>query len=399
MSGRAEPAEWQASKHVRPVLLGAPVTTPLRAQRERRGWTKTQLDARLRGAAKRRGETLPQPESLARQIARWENGHGGMTQLYQELFCEVYGCSPAELGFVTSAEPVTPDLEPADELAVELARASSVDAGVAKLLQAQTDGIRLLDARQGAQLIRAQMAAHITHIEELNRHAVRPGVRGLLAKVLADTSALAGWQALDVGTPRESWEHFERAKAAAREAEDSSLLAFATAEQAYVLLDLGDATQAAELVAYAREQAGTAVPALMRTWLAAAHAEMSTASDNADAARLALDEASDLLPAESDDVLPYLVLNETHLARWRGNCLARLGDEDAIEELTAGLAAVAGTYARAEAGVRIDLATALLVRGEQAAAEEQLRAARLLVSRTGSFRQKRRIVTLTERER
>jgi hypothetical protein len=31
------------------------VTTPLRAQRERRGWTKTQLDARRRAAAKRRG--------------------------------------------------------------------------------------------------------------------------------------------------------------------------------------------------------------------------------------------------------------------------------------------------------------------------------------------------------
>jgi hypothetical protein len=43
---------------------------------------------------------------------------------------------------------------------------------------------------------------HITHIEELNRHAVRPGVRGMLAKVLADTSPLAGWQALDGGTAR-----------------------------------------------------------------------------------------------------------------------------------------------------------------------------------------------------
>jgi hypothetical protein len=71
---------------------------------------------------------------------------------------------------------------------------------VAEFLEAQTDGIRLLDARQGAQLIRVQ--THITHIEELNRHAVRPGVRGMLAKVLADTSPLAGWQALDGGTAR-----------------------------------------------------------------------------------------------------------------------------------------------------------------------------------------------------
>ncbi|GLY82017.1 XRE family transcriptional regulator [Actinoallomurus iriomotensis] len=370
--------------------------TPLRAHRQRRGWSKAQLDVRLRRAAKARGEALPQPESLARQLARWENGHGAVSHLYQQLFCEVYGCSPAELGFV--AEPEAPEPAPLEELAAELARASSVDVEVADLLQAQTDTIRRLDARQGAQLIHDQIRAHISHVEELNRHAVRPGVRRLLAKVLADASALAGWQALDVGTSRESWEHFERAKAAAREAEDPSLLAFATAEQAYVLLDLGDAERATELVSHARNQAGTALPALMRTWLAAAHAEMFTATGNADdAARRTLDEASGLLPDEPDDVPPYLVLSKSHLARWRGNCLARLGDEDAIEELTTGLAAVAGTYARAEAGVRIDLATALCVRGDRATAEEHLRDARVLASRTGSLRQKRRIEALIAR--
>ncbi|GAB3961147.1 hypothetical protein GCM10029978_012530 [Actinoallomurus acanthiterrae] len=201
----------------------------------------------------------------------------------------MYDCSPPELGFVQLPEVTATDHESADELAQD----ASVDVEVANLLQAQTDDIRLLDGRQGAQLIHDQMRVHIAHIEKLNRHAVRPGVRSMLAKVLADTAALAGWQAeamtrdgddgaammplrrtrdefgwkaLDVGTPRESWEHFERAKSAPREAEDPSLLAFATAEQAYVLLDLGDAEQAAELVGYARRQAASEVPALMRTW-------------------------------------------------------------------------------------------------------------------------------------
>jgi len=35
-----------------------------------------------------------------------------------------------------------------------------------------------------------------------------------------------------------AWAHFERATAAAREAGDACLLAFAAGEQAYVLLDL-----------------------------------------------------------------------------------------------------------------------------------------------------------------
>jgi tetratricopeptide (TPR) repeat protein len=305
----------------------------------------------------------------------------------------VYGCSPAELGFIELADIAEP--EPLEDLAIELARASSVDAEVTKLLQAQTDSIRQLDALQGAQLIREQMRSHIAHIEELHRHAVRPGVRRLLAKVLADTSALAGWQALDVGTPRESWEHFERAKSAAREAEDPSLLAFATAEQAYVLLDLGQTEEATELVQHARHQATGAVPALMETWLAAAQGEMATASGDANAAQIALDRAADLLPAEPDELLPYLVLSASHMARWRGNCLARLGNEDAIDELSTGLSAVTGTYARAEAGVRIDLATALLVHGDREEAEEHLRKARTLAGRTGSLRQKRRIESLT----
>lgn len=372
--------------------------TPLRAQREQRGWTKTQLDARLCQAAARRGEVLPQPQSLARQIARWENGHGPVGEFYQPLFCEVYDCSPAELGFVEFSEVTATDQQPLDELATELARAASVDAEVANLLQAQTDGLRLLDGRQGAQLIRDQMRAHIAHIEELHRHAVRPGVRGRLAKVLADTSALAGWQALDVGTPRESWEHFERAKSAARETEDPSLLAFATAEQAYVLLDIGHTEQALELVEYAHQQATSKVSILTLTWLAAAQAEMAAAMRNPDpdAVRKALDEATSLLSTAPDDPLPYLVLNEAHLARWRGNCLARLGDADAIEQLSAGLIEVDGTYARAEAGVRIDLATALLVHDELGSAEEQLHMARVLVNRTGSLRQRRRIDRLAK---
>jgi hypothetical protein len=366
----------------------------LLAQRERRGWSKSKLIAHLRQAARARRETLPDTESIARNLARWENKGRGVSLLYQQLLCDVYECSPAELGFIEAAD--APEPEPVNELVTELARASSIDAEVVKLLQAQTDSIRQLDALQGAQLIREQMRLHIAHIEELNRHAVRPGVRRMLAKVLADTSALAGWQSLDVGTPRESWEHFERAKSAAREAEDPSLLAFATAEQAYVLLDLNDADQATELVEHARHQSAGAVPALMETWLAAAQAEMATGTGDADAARTALDEAGDLLPAAPDDLLPYLVLNEIHLARWRGNCLARLGDADAIDDLNKGLAAVTGTYARAEASVRIDLANALLAHGERGPAKEHLHTARILASRTGSLRQKRRIESLAE---
>jgi hypothetical protein len=58
------------------------------------------------------------------------------------------------------------------------------------------------------------------------------------AAVLADAAGLAGWQALDTGSPAEAWLRHESAKAAAREAGSPVHLAHAMGQQAYALLDL-----------------------------------------------------------------------------------------------------------------------------------------------------------------
>jgi hypothetical protein len=126
-------------------------------------------------------------------------------------------------------EPAEPTRHPAGELAVELIRGAHRRRG--RQTPSGPDGRHaVLEACQGAQLIRTQMTAHIAHIEELNRPPSGRRKRHS-RKVLADTSALADWPALYVGTPGESWKHFERVRAAAREAEDRLLLAFATADQ------------------------------------------------------------------------------------------------------------------------------------------------------------------------
>lgn len=364
----------------------------LREEREKRGWSHTRLASELRRAANAKRINLPKTESLARNFARWENGAGGLSDMYRDLFCEVYGKTAVELGLVAPA-PAPAETEDAGavELAAQLSRASAVDAGLVELLQGQTNGIRRLDARQGAQFIQDQTRAHLANLTDMHQHVIVPGTRRLLSWVLADTSALAGWQALDVGALNESWLHFERAKTAAREAEDPALLAFASAEQAYVLLDMGQPDQATALVEATRDEAKTQVPPLMASWLAASEAEMRAATGDDRGARLALDEADSLHPANPDVELPYVVLNSTHLGRWRGSTLARLGDPEAIENLSAALDETAGAYARAEAGLRVDLATALLVRGEPSAADEHLQAARVLALRIGSARQQRRI--------
>ena len=75
-----------------------------------------------------------------------------------------------------------------------------------------------------------------------------------------------------------AWAHFERATAAAREAGDPCLLAFAAGEQAYVLLDLHRPAEALAMVRAAYEETRAAIPHQVRGWLRAAEAEMAAAA-------------------------------------------------------------------------------------------------------------------------
>lgn len=112
------------------------------------------------------------------------------------------------------------------------------------------------------------------------------------------------------------------------------MLAHVTAQQAYALLDAGQAGDAVALVQYAhRPEAANRVPPRLRAWLAAAEAEfLAAAGDEAGALRLLDSAAAVLPPGDVDEELPFLMLNQTHLARWRGNCLSMLGADEAVDD-------------------------------------------------------------------
>src|SRR5262249_54978268 len=88
-----------------------------------------------------------------------------------------------------------------------------------------------------------------------------------------DAGALAGWQALDVGSGAEAWRHYETAKAAAREAQSDALLAHAMGEQSFALLDIGEQELAVGLFRQARTLTARNGPPLLKAWLHAAEAE------------------------------------------------------------------------------------------------------------------------------
>lgn len=362
------------------------------------GWKKARLIYELRQAAKARGDVITaSDESLDRMVREWHAGRRPLVGEYLNYFCDIYRCSPAELGCLPDDEPPEEEQEEALALTRELFAATSADLELVQLFVFQTENLRQMDRRLGAKALLPQSRAHVDQMENLLRHGVSPGTRKPIAAALTEAAALGGWQALDLGYYREAWRMHEVAKSAAREAENPGLLAHATAQQAYVLLDLDQPNHALELMQSAHASAGQRLPALMRTWLHAAEAEAHAAVGNAAACLSTFDAADAALPDDpSDPDMPFLFLAGPHLARWRGNCLARLGLSDAIEDLSRALETMESGFNRAEAGLRCDLATALMMRGEVDAARQQAEQAERLAALTGSARQRRRIARLAK---
>ena len=366
--------------------------------RTERGWKKTRLIYELRRAASRRGETLPKDESLGRRIAVWENQDGAVSDFYRELLCEVYGREPVDLGLL---EP--PRVEEIPELPDELTGLPELvrlDSGLVALLRDQTQGLRLLGRRLGGPTIHAQAVAHVETVQRLVRHALPGADREVAADELGQAAALAGWQALDMGRLDDAWRLHETATAAAREG-GAAGLGYARAQQGFVLLDAGRVADAHALIRSARERLDAPVSRELRAWLHAAEGEALAALGDRDAALHALDSAAAELPDRPEGSLPYLMLDQGNLARWRGHCLARLGETSAIEDLSDALDVIAGdrrgsaeASVRAEIGLRVDLAIALRARGEVTESQGQAARASELAGRTGSARQRRRIEAL-----
>jgi hypothetical protein len=169
-------------------------------------------------------------------------------------------------------------------------------------------------------------------------------------------------------------------------------LAHATAEQAFVLIDLGETVQAAEQLTHARSLGAGVVPPLLQSWLAAAHGEGLAVVSQRDEALRAFDSADEALPSDPvDPALPFLFLGGSHLDRWRGNALARLGDPEAIERLEDALPRMPAVFVRAKVGMLVDLAYAHAAADDRDGALRYSREARRLGMQIKSDRNLRRL--------
>jgi tetratricopeptide (TPR) repeat protein len=290
----------------------------------------------------------------------------------------------------------SPTTDPGDRSEIELRQRLSasrqVDATVVDLLRQQLNALRRLDRQMGAVVAYEEVTAKAAQVERLQSYSLFPDMRASLAMVLSELRALAGWEALDRYAIAQAWEHHERAKQAAREARSSALLAHATAQQAFILVDLGETQSAVEQLGEARSMVKRTAPTLLRSWLAAAHGEGLAAAGQRDSALRAFDAARGLLPSDPvDPALPFVFLEGVHLDRWRGHALARLGDPEAVDVLTNALGRLDPTFTRAETTLHVDLATALASIGEKDAAAAHTARAEVLAADIGSTRQRHRM--------
>src|SRR5690349_1428764 len=248
--------------------------TRLQAARAARGLKARQVIAELVRRAEAAGLQIASSTSLQILLSNFENGKRPVGEPYRSLLRAIYGMTDEEL-FEPLAEVDGPaELAEYEALAERINAGRNIDLGTARMLAGQTDYLRAMDCQLGAPPLVDQMAGHLTSVQEALTHAILPTIRRPLASVLADTAALAAWQALDVGAVDRAWRHHETARYAALEAGDAVLLTHAMAQQAFVLIDVGETESAVELVGEAIREAGTRVPDRFRAWLLAAQAEI-----------------------------------------------------------------------------------------------------------------------------
>ncbi|MFJ8659298.1 XRE family transcriptional regulator [Streptomyces sp. NPDC093795] len=376
------------------------MATGLKAVRTARGWSQDRLIYEMRRFAEQRLLDIASAASLKTYISEWENGRRSITDRYAAILRPLLGITDDELRGTADVQE-----SQADGYADLLSRidaAGSLSESMVPSFLAQTELLRTMDRQMGATGLVDQMNGHLTAMEEALTFAVLPGMRKPIATALAGASTLAAWQALDAGAVDRAWRRYELAKKAAQDAESPLYLAHAMGEQAYVLADAGRPQLAIELVRDAQRVQPERQSPRLRAWLAAAEAELCAAAGEGrqSEAQVALERAASLLPDDGEvrdaDMLS-IFLNTDHLARWRGNVLAKLGDASAMDELYASLDSADASFVRARSGLHCDLTQAHLARGELDDARSHLQKARLLANRTGSVRYRRRVELLTGR--
>ncbi len=214
------------------VELGA----RLRAEREDRGWSRSQLAARLRAAPGR--DRLPEVRQLVDMVRQYERGDHAQGTDYRRRYCHVFGMDEPTLFGVTD-RPVSPWLLGGDggvdreRLAAVSARPALVDRGTVEALAAVLAGLRRLEDVVGSGPVLETVGPQLAVLTGLVAEA-RGAVRPELVDVAAQWFQYAGWLGIATGDSRGARGALDRAAEHAAEVNDRNLAGTVLSWRAYL---------------------------------------------------------------------------------------------------------------------------------------------------------------------
>jgi hypothetical protein len=212
--------------------------------------------------------------------------------------------------------------------------------------------------------------AHLDFVTRYLRESSQPAaVRLSLVSALGEAAVLAGrlsfWDMHDEPAARH---HFEMATAAAHEAEDRALAAYALAFTAELATYIQQPGLAAGRSRAAQELAVGSTSPRVRSWLAAVEAEANANIDDVEGCLRALERAREAMAeARPGDADPQWIefFDGPRLQGYEGACLARIGhSRPALQVLGRAAASTNPALKRYHAEITSDTAWALAQEGE-----------------------------------
>ena len=173
----------------------------LREYRERYGWSQEELVAEIHRRAVQRGDPVA-PGLDQPALSRHENGHKRPGPRNRDLYCLVYGATPAELGFVVALPDEKRDPEDVDRreflvgaaglvasAAVPGAPTKRLDRFDLERLRQNLTYLRRLDDQHGSAAVYAMTTRTFRRLRGLVEHARYDHATGLELRALIGSAA------------------------------------------------------------------------------------------------------------------------------------------------------------------------------------------------------------------
>jgi hypothetical protein len=342
----------------------------LRAQRQARSWDVPEMARQLARASGDTRATLPDRESLAAYIRRWERNANGITERYRLLYCVALSIKPDQFGLWDEADQpaplgewphvgdgANPDYAETVRRNEFLLLAGAALAGLAApplvhgwpdrhdvsrpelsdllvaQLRAQTEGFRWLDRQRGAHDLLSATASHARNLTNSWRltEETHP-LRRDLAQIAADACHLVAYQAYDQGKRVQAIEWYRCSAELAAQARAQDLYVFAVCGVAFMHARNRDGELA---MAALHQLSSLALSVTAQSYVAVYQAHAHASLHDRKAALLALDNAAVLSTKCPDEApSPWLGIPDTgFVQRQRAMITAELGMAQALSVL------------------------------------------------------------------